>query len=234
MQGILILGSTGPTGEMLTQRLCSAGHTVVVIHRSDARREEYESLGAKVILADAFERDAYIAAMQAAALDCDVAISLLGGNPFQEPDTWPDFTGNVNAIDGAVAAGLSRFILVTSVGAGASWEFVPEDAYIRGILQLKSKAEAHLKTTNLDWTIIKPGGLGPPDYKIKTGDPLITENHGVRGLIDRTDLANVVLRVLYDESSATLHKELYAVVDRLEHHAGEPDVFPLAGLPDGV
>jgi hypothetical protein len=97
------------------------------------------------------------------------------------------------------------------------------------MLELKTKAEAHLKQTSLDWTIIKPGGLGPPDYKIKNGDPLVTENHGVRGLIDRNDLADVILRIIFDDS--TIRKELYAVVDRIEQFAGEPAVYPLAPLP---
>ena len=109
---------------------------------------------------------------------------------------------------------------------------MPGDAYIRPILELKSKAEAHLKSTGLDWTIIKPGGLGPPDYRIQTGDPLLTENHGVRGLIDRKDLADVILRVLFDDTGQTLHKEIYAVVDRVVKCAGEPEPFPLAPLPD--
>ena len=231
MHGILILGSTGPTGEMLTQRLCAAGQHVVVIHRSDSRRTDFESWGARVVSGDAFDRSGYMAAIQDVAAECSVLLNLLGGNPFQPPETWPDCTGNVNAIDGAVAAGLSRFVFVTSVGTGASWRYVPEDAYIRPIIELKSKAEDHLKSTQLDWTIIKPGGLGPPDYRIATGDPLITENHGVRGLIDRTDLADVILRVLADDSGATVHKELYAVVDRIEHHDGEPAVFALAELP---
>jgi uncharacterized protein YbjT (DUF2867 family) len=231
MDGVLILGSTGPTGEMLTRRLCEAGRTVVVIHRSDSRRDEFEAWGARVIKADAFDREAYIAAIQSVASDCSTVLNLLGGNPFQPAETWPDYTGNVNAIDGAVAAGISRFVFVTSVGTGASLEYVPKDAYIRPIIELKSKAEDHLKTTELAWTIIKPGGLGPPDYRIKTGDPLITENPGVRGLIDRTDLANVIMRVLFESSGATVHKELYAVVDNIEHHHGEPDVFELADLP---
>ena len=124
-----------------------------------------------------------------------------------------------------------RFVLVTSVGTGDSWQFVPEDAYIRGILELKTKAEAHLKETSLDWTVVKPGGLGPPDYRIPTGNPLLSENHGVRGLIDRTDLADVVLRVMASAPTVTLHKEIYAVVDKLEKHAGEPAVFELAELP---
>jgi nucleoside-diphosphate-sugar epimerase len=231
-QAILILGSTGPTGDMVTRRLCAAGRHVIVIHRSGARKEAFESLGAKVVLADAFDRDGYIDAIKSVADECTTVLNLLGGNPFNDPQTWPDYTGNVNAIDGAVAAGIKRFIFVTSVGTGDSWQFVPEDAYIRGILELKSKAEEHLKSTSLKWTIIKPGGLGPPDYKIRTGNPLITENHGVRGLIDRTDLADVILRVIADEDGATLYKELYAVVDQLKAHAGEAERFDLCELPE--
>jgi uncharacterized protein YbjT (DUF2867 family) len=232
MNGVLILGSTGATGELVTRRLCEQGRQVVVIHRSDARRADFESWGARVVRGDALDHDGYIEAMQSVAADCDTVLDLLGGSPFSEPDSWPDYTGNVNAIDGAVAAGLDRFIFVTSVGTGSSWQFVPDTAvYIKPIIELKSQAEDHLKQTDLQWTIIKPGGLGPPDYKIKTGDPLITENHGVRGLIDRTDLADVILRVLLDDSGATAHKELYAVVDRIEHHDGEPEIFPLAVLP---
>lgn len=234
MSSVLILGSTGPTGEMITQSLCAAGQSVVVIHRSESRRAEFQAWGAQVVSGDAFDRDGYMAAMASVADQCDVVLDLLGGNPSREPDTWPDYTGNVNAIDGAAAAGLQRFIFVTSVGTGASWQYVPETAaYIKPIIELKTKAEDHLKATGLDWTIIKPGGLGPPDYKIKTGDPLVTENHGVRGLIDRTDLADVILRVLADTSGATARKELYAVVDRIEHHDGEPQIFPL-GEPAGI
>jgi uncharacterized protein YbjT (DUF2867 family) len=233
-QGILILGSTGPTGEIVTRRLLRSGRGVAVIHRSAERQSEFESWGAQVSLADAFDRDAYMAAIASVAGHCDTVLNLLGGNPFNAPETWPDYTGNVNAIDGAVAAAIKRFVLVTSVGTGKSWPYVPDGAYIRGILELKTKAEAHLKTTPLDWTIIKPGGLGPPDYEIRHGNPLLTENHGVRGLIDRSDLADVILRVLTDESGSTLHKEIYAVVDRLEKHAGEPDIFELNELPEDL
>ena len=216
---------------MVTQRLCKAGRKVIVIHRSDSRQGDFEAWGAKVVFADAFDRDGYMAAIKSVAGECDTVLNLLGGNPFNEPETWPDFEGSVNAIDGAAEAGIMRFVLVTSVGTGASWNYVPEGAYIAGILQLKTKAEAHLKRTALDWTIIKPGGLGPPDYKIPTGNPLLTENHGVRGLIDRTDLADVILRVLSDVDGHTLHKEIYAVVDKIEKYEGEPAVFALAELP---
>jgi nucleoside-diphosphate-sugar epimerase len=228
MSRIAILGSTGPTGRIITQRLCAAGHSVIVVHRSESARDEFESWGATVVYGDAFDREGYFNVIAEIAPDCDALVDLLGGNPFSPPETWPDLVGNVNAIDGAQAAQLQRFILVTSVGTGESWQYVPEKAYIRPIIELKTQAEEHLKQSSLDWTILKPGGLGPPDYEIQTGEPLITENHGVRGLIDRRDLADVVLRVLFDDSA--VHKELYTVVDRIEHFAGEPTVFPLAPL----
>jgi nucleoside-diphosphate-sugar epimerase len=233
MEKIVIIGSTGPTGRILTQRLCKAGYPVTVVHRSDAYAAEFESWGAAVVYGDAFERDSYLTTLGKLSHHCDILVNLMGGNPFAEPDTWPDYTGNVNAIDGIVAAGIRRFVFVTSVGTGRSVQYVPEGPRIYGkMLELKSQAEEYLKQTSLDWTILKPGGLGPPDYVIQTGDPLITENHGIRGLIDRHDLANVVLRAMFDDS--TIHKELYTVVDRIELFDGEPAPFPLAPLLDGL
>ena len=227
MRAITILGATGPTGTLVTRQLTAEGATVIAVMRSADRQAEFEALGARVILADAMDRDSLFPALEKAAQSTDTLLNLLGGNPFQPPESWPDREGVMNTTDAAIAAGFRRYILVTSVGTGASWEFVPSDAYIRPILELKSAAEEHLKTTSLDWTIIKPGGLGPPDYRIKRGNPLITENHGVRGLIDREDLAAVITRVLAAPPPSVLHRELYAVVDRLEEHAGSAEPFPL-------
>jgi len=229
MKKIVIIGSTGPTGRILTQRLCKANFPVTVIHRSDMQKEEFESWGATVVYGDAMGRTPYIELLGQLAPKCDVLVNLLGGNPFNDPDAWPDYTGNVNAIDSAVKAGIRRFVFVTSVGTGQSEQYVPDGPRIYGeMLGLKTKAEEHLKQTSLDWTILKPGGLGPPNYEIQSGVPLITENHGVRGLIDRHDLADVIFRAMFDD--ATIHKELYAVVDRIETFAGKPESFSLVSL----
>ncbi len=157
-----------------------------------------------------------------------ILLNLLGGNPFNDPSTWPDYRGVVNVTNAALAAGCQRYVLVTSVGTGESWRYVPEtEAFLTPIIQLKDRAEAHLKQTSLQWTVLKPGGMGPPDYRLERGDPLITENHGVRGLIDREDLADVILRVLAASPDRVVHRELYAVVQRIEQHAGNPKPFIL-------
>ena len=197
--------------------------------RNESRRAEFEALGVKVLIADAMSPASLLEAMRFAAADSDTVLNLLGGNPFEDPVSWPDRDGVINATDAAAAAGFKRCILVTSVGTGSGWQFVPRDAYIRPILELKSAAEDHLKSSSLDWTIIKPGGLGPPDYRIKRGDPLITENHGIRGLIDREDLADVIISILGAPPDLVRHRELHAVADRIEEHAGKAEPF---SLPD--
>jgi uncharacterized protein YbjT (DUF2867 family) len=212
---------------LVTQALTQAGRRVTAILRSDKRRGELEQLGVQVLHGDAMDPESLPPVLEKAKDSCSILLNLIGGNPFQDPATWPDFSGVKNVTDAAVAAGWKRYLLVTSVGTGASAKYVPADAYIRPILELKSKAEDHLKQSGLDWTIIKPGGLGPPDYVIPPGEPLVTENHGVRGLIARADLARVILSVLNASPERSLHRELYTVTDRIEFHAGNASPFKL-------
>ena len=224
--GVIVFGATGPTGRLVMTELRARGSPVAAVLRSDAGADEIAAEGIEVLRADAMQPGTLPPILTASRERYPILLNLLGGNPFAEPETWPDHKGVVNVTNAACAAGYRRYILVTSVGTGESWQYVPESAaYIKPIIELKTLAEAHLKATELDWTIIKPGGLGPPDYEIPRGRPLITENHGVRGLIDRHDLADVVLRVLAADARITAHRELYAVADRIEHHAGSPAVF---------
>lgn len=228
MQGVTIFGATGPTGELVSQSLAGSGVPVAAVMRSTDRQAEYESFGCTVRIADAMQPDTLIPVLEQTQNKFPTLVNLIGGNPFADPATWPDRDGVINVTNAAVAAGYRTCILVTSVGTGSSWQFVPESsAYIKPIIQLKTEAEAHLKASGLDWCILKPGGLGPPDYRIRRGDPLITENHGVRGLIDREDLAEVILRILRADPATVRHRELYAVADKIEHHAGDPAQFPI-------
>jgi uncharacterized protein YbjT (DUF2867 family) len=227
MPRLTIVGATGPTGRLVSRALADSGHPPTVLIRNEGRKAEFEALGARVIIADAMESAAMHSAMTAAVDDSDTVLNLLGGNPFMDPETWPDLDGVINTTEAAVEAGFRRCLLVTSVGTGKSWQYVPEDAYIRPILELKTAAEEHLKASGLDWTIIKPGGLGPPDFHVKRGAPLITENHGVRGLIDREDLAEVIMRVLAAPPEKVLRRELYAVTDRIELHDGNAVRFQI-------
>lgn len=227
--GIFVLGSTGPAGEAFVRKVREKGWPVVVMHRSEQRRQEFEALGAEVILGDAMDRDSMFAATRRAAENCNIVVNYMGGFPFSDPSTWPDYEGNKNAIDAAEAAGIKRFIFVTSIGTGESFQYVPETSVTRPILRLKTRAEEHLRDSQLAWTIVKPGGLGKPGSVPRTGKPILTENEAVRGSIDREDLADAVLQVLEDQGSVTLGKALHVVATNIKVFDGELTPFAFSG-----
>lgn len=220
-KGVFVLGSTGPAGEVFVRKIRAKGRPVVVMHRSDARRSDFEALGVEVVVGDAMARDSIFAATRLAAEHCNVVVNYMGGFPFSDPSTWPDYEGNKNAIDAALAASIERFIFVTSIGTGESFQYVPDTSVTRPILQLKTRAEAHLRDSQLYWTIVKPGGLGKPGSVPRTGKPILTENAAVRGSIDREDLADAVLQVLDDQRGVTFGKALHVVATNIKVFKGE-------------
>ena len=227
MNGVFILGSTGKAGQLLVEGLVP-DRKVVVMHRNADRVGEFEAMGATVIRGDAMDRDAMFAAARQAAKTCDTLVSFLGGLPFSEPETWPDYTGNVNAIDAAIEAGLRRFIFVTSIGTGRSIAWVPENsAFLLPLLELKTRAEAYLCDTDLDWTIIKPGGLidkFDETYTIDDDKLLVTENPAVRGVVTRKMLAEVVMKTITSPVS-TAGRELHVVADQIVVLEGDTQAF---------
>jgi nucleoside-diphosphate-sugar epimerase len=227
--GVLVFGSTGPAGEALCRQLMEQGQSVFVVHRSDKRRAEFEAMGARVLIADAMDREGSFAVIEEAAADCDRVVSLIGGFPLSDPSSWPDYVGNVNIIDATLAAGIPRLVLVTSIGTGEGFQYVPEESVTRGILQLKTKAEDHLRATDLDWSIVKPGGLGKPGSVPKSGAAFLTENEAVRGSIDRDELAELIAQVVNDRSGLTRGKTLLAAAVRVQVFEGEATPFVVPG-----
>ena len=129
-------------------------------------------------------------------------------------DPRPDFLGNRNIFDAAEEAGVQRMVLVTSIGAGDSEMAAPWLArvFLREILPLKTQAEEHLMASGLDYTIIRPGALrsNPP-----TGTGYLSESRDAEGIINRSDLAGLIVEALDD--NATTGKVLAAVDAELSY-----------------
>ena len=75
--------------------------------------------------------------------ELDAVISTIGGTP---ADPKADSEGNINLIEAAEAAGVKRFILVTSIGTGSSKDAPPPQVYdvLKPVLLEKEKAENRL------------------------------------------------------------------------------------------
>lgn len=95
-----------------------------------------------------------------------------------------------------------RIVIVSSLGVGESKDQVPfafkllMKSVLKKPMQDKERQEALLKASDLDWTIVRPGGLtnGPATGRYRAGlDPKISA-----GQVSRADVAAFVLAQLSD------------------------------------
>lgn len=215
---ILIVGGTKGTGLEIVKQLLELGEKVVVTVRLTSNTEALDALGVETVVMDALEPEQVRAAVlqrRYAAIVSTLGTSsrdlpgrqntlqgLIYGQTRMDPNKRPDFIGNRHVIDAAVEAGIRRFILITVIGAGDSAAGLPWLAR-RGhdeVIPLKTQAEDHLRDSGLDYTIIRPGGLGPRNLAV-TGTARLTEDPEAFSYLGRTDLAQLTLDALGDPAT---------------------------------
>ncbi len=196
MPTTLIFGASRGLGRTFTHHALNQGHRVVALVRSPEMAMELSALGVEVIEGDALDPAAVQQACVLAGQDAQV-VSTLGSFRQAEP---VDYQGNRHVIDAMDQAGLKRLLLVTSLGCGNSWQYLPERARAAfgHEVRLKSLAESWLQTSSLAWTILRPAGLQDGDA---TGRAELSQNKEVHGLVRRADVAAQGLRLLADETA---------------------------------
>lgn len=193
LQTILVAGASRGVGREIA-RLLQPHFTAIALLRSDAAVTELEALGIQIVMGDAMELDQLEAAFEGRSIDA--VISTIGGLPAEGKRA--DFEGNRNLIDAAKKAGVKKFVLVTSIGAGESVVALPSRALeaLGAVLKEKEKAEQHLIESGLTYTIVRPGGL---KSEPATGTAILTENPKISGSIHRADVAELVCRCLVSD-----------------------------------
>jgi len=195
MPTTLIFGASRGLGRAFTHHALAEGHRVVALVRNPEMAMELSALGVEVIEGDALDS----AAVQQACL--------VAGQDAQVVSTLGSF--NRHVIDAMEQAGLKRLLLVTSLGCGDSWQYLPERARAAfgHEVRLKSLAESWLQTSTLAWTILRSAGLQDGDA---TGRAELSQGKEVHGLVRRTDVAAQGLRLLADETAVG---QIYAIGD---------------------
>ena len=172
---VFVAGGSRGVGRLIIDKLTDAGSEVVALVRNDDAAIELGGIeGVTVVKGDAFDYKSVEGAMDG----CDAAISTLGGTTAtEEGDKRVDYTGNSNVIEAAGILGVTRMILVTSIGCGTSKEAAPATTFevLKDVLAAKEKAENVLIKyyTNMNWTVIRPGML---KSKAATGLAILTED----------------------------------------------------------
>jgi D-arabinose 1-dehydrogenase-like Zn-dependent alcohol dehydrogenase len=107
---VFVAGGTRGVGRHIIDKLVESGSSVVALARTDEAVENLQAIkGVTAVKGDAFVQNDLKNAMSG----CDAAISTLGGST---GDKRVDYEGNANVIESAGILGVTRMILVTSVG----------------------------------------------------------------------------------------------------------------------
>ena len=194
---ILVFGGTRGTGLEIVRKLRERGEAVTVAVRSTSNTTELEKLGVDTVVADALDADQVEAAIGSKGFSA--VISTLGTTR-GEQHKRPDYIGNRNVIDAARGAGVKRFVFITVIGAGDSSDAAPgfSKRFLAEVIALKTQAEDHLRASGLDYTIIRPGGLGDVPT---SGTAVLAEDPAAFSFIGRADLADLAVQALGDAST---------------------------------
>ena len=191
----------------LCSQIRNKNYALYAVTRSKKNNSELESIQAKIMLADALDKEQVIEVLSKID-NRSIVVSLVGGQN-AELAIRSDFPANKNIIEACEELGFSRFIFVTSIGAGESEPQLPDmlKPFLGPVAKEKTKAENVLRSSNLEYTIIRPGQLTNDSA---TGNGILTEEC-ILGSMTRQDLASMVMKAI--DNDETIGK-IYSTLDQ--------------------
>lgn len=196
MTRIAVIGAHGQVGQHLLNRIHEAGDDGVGVIRNREHGEDLVRLGAETALVDIETATAEELAEALRGADAVVFSAGAGGGSTKERKRTVDFAGSVLAAEAAKLAGVRRFVQVSAMGVDEPLADDTEEVWA-AYVEAKRDADTSLRETDLDWTIVRPGGLTSDEA---TGQVEVGEKVE-RGKISRADVAAVILAVIADDSS---------------------------------
>ncbi|MSQ02754.1 MAG: NAD(P)-dependent oxidoreductase [Myxococcales bacterium] len=193
---VFVAGATGATGRVFCPLATAAGLELLLHVRP-------QSAATTAVAADARARVFDLADSTALAevlVGADAVLSLVGTmqRRFAKGDTYEssDILSTRQLVAGAVAAGVPRFVLLSSYGAGGAGAY----------LTMKGECEAIVRGSGLAWAIARPSALVSPagvegsdgartvPWGVEALGAALRSLPGLRGVVD--DLRPMPLEVL--------------------------------------
>ena len=186
---VAIAGGHGQIALRLARILSQRGDQVVAIIRNPDHASDIREAGAEPAVVDlehASEDD-----VARAITGSDAVVFSAGAGPGSgtaRKETM-DYGGAVKLIAAAKQAGVSRYVIISSMGANPD---APGDDTFSVYLRAKGRADDAVRASGLDATVVRPGGLSNDPG---TGRVALAE--GLRfGQVPRDDVAAVLATVL--------------------------------------
>ena len=201
---LAVTGATGFVGQALLDRAVAAGTAV----RALARRLQAARKGVEWIIGDLENRTALAALMAGAEAVVHVAGAV--NAPDAAGFEAANVTGTLAVIEATLAAGVQRFVHVSSLSA--------REPELSAYGASKARAEKLVRASGLDWTIVRPPGIyGPRDVDYfemfrlaRWGVMPVPPREGRASIIHADDLARLLLALVPGG-------------ERVSHQVFEPD-----------
>ena len=222
---IVIAGGHGQIALRLTRLLAARGDEVVSLIRNPVHATDVAAAGGTAAVVDLESVDA--AGLSAHLTGAEAVVFAAGAGPgssAERKDTV-DRAGAALLADAAELLGIRRYVLVSSMGAGAEPPTGTDPTFV-AYLRAKTAAEEDLRRRDLDWTILRPGALTDA-----TGSGRVRLDPEVPGgRIPRDDVAAVLAGLLAEPGTAGRTLELIEgdvpVAAAIDAVAGEPGTNP--------
>lgn len=161
---ILVVGASGDLGGRITNRLLSQGEHLRLLTRPTPDHHDRLPRATERVVADLKDPES----LAAACHGVDTVVTTATASARAEPDGVDpvDLTGNLNLIEAAQAAGVSRFVFVSALGAH------PE--HPMPLLRAKGVAEQRLRASDMTWTVLQPNVFMDKLIPIVVGEPAMT------------------------------------------------------------
>jgi len=195
MARIVVIGGHGKVALHLTRILSDRGDEVSSLFRNPDHADDVAATGATPVLADIERLDTDALADLLAGHDAVVfSAGAGGGNPARTYAV--DREAAIRVIDAAKQAGVRRFVMVSYFGARPD-HGVPQGDPFFPYAESKAAADAYLRASDLDWTVLGPSRLTlePATGRISLGPEV------GRGEVSREDVALVIAVCLADDST---------------------------------
>jgi uncharacterized protein YbjT (DUF2867 family) len=211
----VIAGGHGQIALRLSRILHARGDEAVGLIRRAEHAGELREAGAEPLLIDL--ETAGVGETAEALKGADAVVFAAGAGPGSgaaRKDTV-DRGAAVLLADAAEAAGVRRYLMISSMGADANSQF-DGDPVFRAYLRAKGAADDYVRQTDLAWTVLRPGSLRNDPG---TGRILLAPRTG-RGAVPRDDVAAVLAELLVSPWTAGLTLELIGGVTPIPEAVG--------------
>jgi uncharacterized protein YbjT (DUF2867 family) len=197
---VAIAGAHGKIALRLTRLLSADGESVIGLIRDPDQATDVRDRGGSPVLCDLESASEGQIAAAIKGADAAVFAAGAGGRGGAARTLTVDRDGAIKLLRAAADAGVPRYLIISAGGA----EDPPDsDDDLSIYLRAKADADAAVQSSDLQWTILRPGPLSDDPG---TGRVRVDPTTG-RGTVPRDDVAAALARLLHDERAA--HRVLY-------------------------